>query len=247
MAELPYIKLYPGDWERDTNCLTAITEFALFKLVPKFNDAKNKGVFVAHLDALCVLFKSDLATTKRIITELKRNNTLDILDLEDDCFELKNRRILKEKALSETRSEAGKTGGRGHKKANTNLTKSKRKANTKLNHEYEYEIESVVDYLNKKASTDYKPKTKSTREFIIARIKDGYKITDFEIVIDKKVKDWLSKPDMVKYLRPETLFGNKFEGYLNQVDAVLQPSEPATANRGATNTVNAFSKTVMNP
>lgn len=235
MAELPYIKFYPGDWERDTNCLTAITEFALFKLTPKFNDAKNKGVFVAHLDSLCVLFKSDLSTTKRIITELKRNDTLDILDLEDDSFEFKNRRILREKAISETRSEVGKTGGRGHKsktKANQKQTESKTKAKAKQNPEYEYEhdIESVVDYLNKKASTNFKPKSKTTEAFVIARLKEGYTVDQFKTVIDKKTKEWLPKPDMVVYLRPETLFGNKFEGYLNQVEVIIeQPKGKASA------------------
>jgi uncharacterized phage protein (TIGR02220 family) len=217
MADLPYIKFYPGDWERDSNCLTAITEFALFKLIPKFNDAKNKGVFVAHLDALCVLFKSDLTTTKRVITELKRNNTVDISELEDECFEFKNRRVLREAAISEIRSEVGKTGGRGHKKANEKLIKTKAKPKPKLNHEYEHDIESVVEYLNIKASTDFKVSKAATQTLIIARRKEGYTVDQFKTVIDKKTSEWLTNPDMIKYLRPETLFGSKFEGYLNQV------------------------------
>ncbi|MEB0250039.1 conserved phage C-terminal domain-containing protein, partial [Mucilaginibacter sp. 5B2] len=98
-------------------------------------------------------------------------------------------------------------------------------------YEYEYEIESVVNYLNKKASTDYKTKTKATRDLVVVRLKDGYTVDQFKTVIDNKTKDWLTAPDMVKYLRPETLFGNKFEGYLNQIDAVFeQPvSKAATA------------------
>ena len=39
---------------------------------------------------------------------------------------------------------------------------------------------------------------------------------DFKRVIDNKVNDWIDNPDMCKYLRPETLFSNKFEGYLNE-------------------------------
>lgn len=34
-------------------------------------------------------------------------------------------------------------------------------------------------------------------------------------MIDNKVAEWKGT-DMEKFLRPETLFGNKFEGYLNQ-------------------------------
>lgn len=44
---------------------------------------------------------------------------------------------------------------------------------------------------------------------------EGFNVDDFKAVIDKKCADWL-KTDMEKYLRPETLFGTKFEGYLNE-------------------------------
>ena len=39
---------------------------------------------------------------------------------------------------------------------------------------------------------------------------------DFKKVIDVKSLEWNKDPKMCKYLRPETLFGNKFEGYLNE-------------------------------
>ena len=42
-----------------------------------------------------------------------------------------------------------------------------------------------------------------------------YSLDDFKTVIDKKCVDWMNT-DMQKYLRPETLFGTKFESYLNQ-------------------------------
>lgn len=230
MAKQPYIPIYPGDWERDANCLKANAEFALFKLIIKLNDAKNKGVYVADFDTLSTLFKCDLATAERSIKDLKVTETLDIEYLEDGFVKIESRRILREKAISVTRSEAGKTGGRGHKneiksktKAKTEKSKAKPKQITEI--EYDNDIEIVVDYLNKKASTDFQSKTKATRILVVARLKDGYSVDQFKTVIDKKTKDWLAKPDMVKYLRPETLFGNKFEGYLNQIDAIVEQSE----------------------
>lgn len=39
---------------------------------------------------------------------------------------------------------------------------------------------------------------------------------DFEKVIDTKTAQWLNDPIMNKFLRPETLFGPKFESYLNE-------------------------------
>ena len=49
-----------------------------------------------------------------------------------------------------------------------------------------------------------------------ARLKEGYSVEDFKKVIDIKVAEWLNDENMSKFLRPETLFSNKFEGYLNQ-------------------------------
>ena len=76
-------------------------------------------------------------------------------------------------------------------------------------------ITDVIDYLNKKINANYKATTKKTITDISARIKEGYSLEDFKTVIDKKYNEW-NKTDMAKFLRPETLFGNKFEGYLNQ-------------------------------
>lgn len=89
------------------------------------------------------------------------------------------------------------------------------KANTGANTEYENEIKTVIDYLNNKASTDFKTSTKETRQLIITRINEGYNVEQFKTVVDKKTEQW-KNTDQSIYLRPGTLFGNKFEGYLNQ-------------------------------
>lgn len=73
----------------------------------------------------------------------------------------------------------------------------------------------VIDYLNLKAKTKYKATTKKTQNLILARLKEEFTEDDFKLVIDKKVKEWLGT-EFEKFLRPETLFGNKFEAYLNQ-------------------------------
>lgn len=75
--------------------------------------------------------------------------------------------------------------------------------------------EEVVDHLNQRAGTHYKPTSASTRKLIKARLKEGFTVDEIKLVIDKKCADWLNNPAMVEYLRPETLFGNKFESYLN--------------------------------
>ena len=73
----------------------------------------------------------------------------------------------------------------------------------------------IIDYLNFKIGSNYKATTDKTKSHIKARLKEGFTLEDFKTVIDKKVMEW-SETDMQKYLRPETLFGTKFESYLNQ-------------------------------
>lgn len=75
--------------------------------------------------------------------------------------------------------------------------------------------EKVLERLNELTGSKYRANNKTTRAKINARLNEGYTLDDFIVVIDKKVLDW-KDTDMAKYLRPETLFGNKFEGYLNE-------------------------------
>jgi len=76
------------------------------------------------------------------------------------------------------------------------------------------EIKSVVSYLNDAAGTSYRHGTAVTQRFIRARLNEGFTLEDFELVIDDKVMKWGKDEDMADYLRPQTLFGGKFESYL---------------------------------
>ena len=103
---------------------------------------------------------------------------------------------------------------------NNNLTTKQQQSNNTTNKKEKdnnniYSL--VIDYLNRKASTNYRSTTKNTQSFINARLKEGYTVEDFKKVIDSKSKEWLST-DFEKYLRPATLFGTKFENYLNEAN-----------------------------
>jgi len=74
----------------------------------------------------------------------------------------------------------------------------------------------IIDYLNQKTSKNFKSTSKKTRGYINARLKENFTIDDFQKVIDIKTEEWNNDKKMCNYLRPETLFGNKFESYLNQ-------------------------------
>lgn len=74
----------------------------------------------------------------------------------------------------------------------------------------------IVAALNGAAGTSYRPTSKKTRQLIHARWAEGFRLPDFEAVIATMSAAWLNDPKMAAYLRPETLFGTKFESYLNR-------------------------------
>ena len=101
-----------------------------------------------------------------------------------------------------------------------NLKDNNTSINNTLNTTNEYSnksdkpYEEIINYLNEKADKKYRANNKATQKHINARLTEGYTVDDFKTVIDKKCTEW-KNTDMEQYLRPETLFGTKFEGYLN--------------------------------
>lgn len=76
--------------------------------------------------------------------------------------------------------------------------------------------DEIIQYLNTKADREFRSTTKKTQSLIKARFNEGFGLDDFKTVIDNKTATWKGKPEWDKFLRPETLFGTKFEGYLNE-------------------------------
>lgn len=70
----------------------------------------------------------------------------------------------------------------------------------------------IIEYLNHRAGTHYRDGAIAQRH-INARLSEGYTVEDFQKVIDSKCAEWLGT-EYAKFLRPETLFGTKMDGYL---------------------------------
>lgn len=79
------------------------------------------------------------------------------------------------------------------------------------------EVAQIIDTLNLVLGTHYKSTTPKTVKLIHDRLKEGFTVSDFEIVIRKMFRVWTGT-EYEKFLRPETLFGTKFESYLNRTD-----------------------------
>lgn len=94
------------------------------------------------------------------------------------------------------------------------------KTKDKVNQEI---YDGIIEYLNLKAGTKYRSTSENTKKHIRARINDGFELEDFKVVIDNMTTKWLNDEKMSRYLRPETLFGSKFESYLNEIPRKIIP------------------------
>jgi len=72
----------------------------------------------------------------------------------------------------------------------------------------------IIQYLNDKLGSSYRASAVNTRKHIRARYLEGFSLEDFYTVIDGRIKEWKHDKKMCEYLRPDTLFGTKFESYL---------------------------------
>lgn len=85
--------------------------------------------------------------------------------------------------------------------------------------------QEVVALLNDAAGTAFKASSRKTRSLVRARWNEGYRLEDFGAVVRAKAEEWGRDEKMRRYLRPETLFGTKFEGYREQARASEGRSE----------------------
>lgn len=92
-------------------------------------------------------------------------------------------------------------------------------------------VKQAVEYLNSKTGKHFNPKAAGTAKPIRARSREGYELDDFKRVIDVKTEGWLNDPKMSKYLRPATLFGSKFDTYLNEQPLKSPKPEPKKPDR----------------
>ena len=87
----------------------------------------------------------------------------------------------------------------------------------------------IISYLNEKTGRSFRT-TEAHKRFIKARWNENYKLDDFKRVVDNKVADWTGKTingqPAEKYLQPSTLFGTKFDNYLNQTPMRQEQAQP---------------------
>ena len=181
-------------------------------------------------EMLATIFNRPLQTVRLALNTLEQFGMIEITDNNVICisnWEKHQNVDGLEKIREQTRKRVAKH--RKRKKledGNANVTLRVTEGNaTDIEEEVEEELEvdkevipyvEIVEYLNHAANKNYRHTTRKTRSLIKARFNEGFTLDDFKKVIDIKVSEWGRNPKMKKYLRPETLFGTKFESYLNQ-------------------------------
>ncbi|MDF9415214.1 conserved phage C-terminal domain-containing protein [Bacillus altitudinis] len=99
--------------------------------------------------------------------------------------------------------------------------------------ESEIPFKLITDLLNQMSEKNYRHTTPKTQQLIKARWKEGFRFEDFKKVILAKCYEWRDNHEMSKFLRPETLFGTKFEGYLNNSDEVIKRAQHKGGGSGS--------------
>ena len=229
----PYIPLYVNDFLTDEKLIECSAESTgvYIRLMCLMHKAEEYGtISIKEKDKqsddqitnfakkLVKLMPYTVEVIKRALNELIEE---DVILLSQD--RLIQRRMVADNSLSIIRSKVGQKGGLTRKNKG-NFAIAKPQAKPKANTEYEYEYinednigyKEILEYLNNKTNRNYSYKSKKNQEMIKARFNEGYTIDDFKKVIDNKCSDWLNDDKMNEYLRPETLFSNKFDGYLNK-------------------------------
>lgn len=210
-----------------------------FKLLTFAGKQNNEGVFImnnriAYTDEmLASIFRRDVNTVRMA---LKTFQSFGMIDIIDDVITIPNwgkHQTLDAYEKKKIRDRERIARKRAEQKALIAMSpdmspdespvvafseEDKEKERDKEQYKY------IVDYLNKKTGQNYKPSTKKTQQCIRARLAEGFTGEDFKTVIDKKCAEWIGT-EWEKYLRPETLFGTKFESYLNA--KVIKPVNTA--------------------
>lgn len=170
MAKQPYIPIYIGDWEQDTNTISLEAEGALLKLIFKLWKSDTKGVIEISLRFASILLKKSEEITLKILHELAENRVLNFDFSKQNLIKIESRRMIKEVELSKVRSVSGKKGGKQNK--------SKHKANIKQTPDIENEYDTDIDNSDKGA---------------------GERVEYFDIPpLQKKINEWIAYRKQIK-------------------------------------------------
>ena len=201
-----------------------------FKLLCLAGKQNNSGVFmmgrVAYTDKmLATIFRMKESTVTLALQTFEQFGMVEIIDgvitipnwgKHQNLDQLESKKEYMRNYMKEYREkQKALTAGKPFCKTNSKANVSEADKDIDKEKEEDKEIYiSIISYLNQRVGTNYRASSKKTKSCIHARLEEGFTQDDFKTVIDKKAEEWLGT-EYEQYLRPETLFGTKFESYLN--------------------------------
>ena len=200
-----------------------------FKLLCLAGKQNNSGVFmmnnqIPYTDKmLATIFRRKEATVQLALQTFEQFGMIEIVDgvitipnwgKHQNLDQIENKKAYMKNYMKEYREKQKALVCKTNSKTNSKTNVRQADKDIDKNENKNNNINIIVDYLNQKVGTSYRPNSKNTVKHINARLTDGFTVDDFKTVIDKKCEEWKGT-DMEQYLRPETLFGTKFESYLN--------------------------------
>ncbi|MCU9808342.1 conserved phage C-terminal domain-containing protein [Paraclostridium sp. AKS46] len=176
-------------------------------------DNDEDGCFASN-EYFANFFKLSKNRCSEIIKSLEKKGFIKISYIYKENSKAIDKRVIK---LFEKTNRGTRDSDRGTRETEEGYSEKCEDNNTYLNNTINNTIYSlVIDKLNILANKSYKSSSKKTQQLIKARVNEGYALEDFYKVIENKVCTWKDDPKMDQYLRPATLFGTKFESYLNE-------------------------------
>ncbi len=183
----------------------------------------EKGQFITSIHKLCSCWGWSNTKVNKFLDSLQKENMVEVKKhTKNTVIKVLNyakyQDLEKIKNIEETYQKRNRNETETYQKHTKNtqtIMKTMINNENNVNNDKQNIYSSVVAYLNEKTGSNYKANTPKTRSLIDTRCNEGFVLKDFQKVIDNKIADWKGT-EYERYLRPETLFSNKFEGYLNQ-------------------------------
>lgn len=82
--------------------------------------------------------------------------------------------------------------------------------------------------------------TEDVKKLIRARFNDGFRVEHFHKVHRNKVASWKNDPEYQKWLRPQTLYTGKFQGYLNETPSMADQGKVSKTLEKSQGALNRF-------
>lgn len=182
--------------------------------------AKLTGLHeVVIKDSLLLLVTKNIIKWNKLNKTLSFNRHLDSWKL-NELLSSERRQLNKTLSKNLIKYEVGTKQNIKSEALNTSPTKEQRVPKERFK-----EIKEIVDFLNLTLERSFRYQSAKTEVPITARLNEGFILGDFKLVVEDRAGKWRNDGHMKQYLRPETLFGTKMEGYLQEAKDNKKQSE----------------------